>query len=553
MGTEGEILERYVSNKLGDDCSGDGSEEHPYKTLHRLFEVMTLEEVSQLKIYVDATEKPEEKWAEISKTQLKKKMKNYKIQSQKSAASGETATGTPAESTVTSAPSAVEIKEDLSLPAAIKSKICNLHTHLDKRVQVYGWVQAIRRQSKKLMFIVLRDGTGYLQCILANGLPQTADGLALAPESTVFVKGVVSKVPEGQTAPGGIELHADYYEVIGKAPPGGLESVVTEESEVDLQLDNRHLMIRNEKQSKILKVISAASLAFRDHYRSRGFKEVQPPTLVQTQVEGGSTLFKFDYFGEPSFLTQSSQLYLETCIPSVGDCYCMVRSYRAEKSRTRRHLSEYLHIEAESPFIEFDDLLNQIEDLVCDVTERVMKEVGDLVLEINPGFVPPKRPFMRLEYRDALKRLEAEKIYKEDGETFKFGDDIPEKPEREMTDRIGTPILLTKFPTELKAFYMQRVKNDPSVTESVDLLMPGVGEIVGGSMRMTDIKDLLAGYSREGIDPSPYYWYTQQREFGTCPHGGYGLGFERFCTWLLGQYHIRDVCLYPRFTGRCRP
>lgn len=344
---------------------------------------MTLEKIPQLKIYVDATEKPGEKWAEMSKTQLKKKMKNYKIQSQKSAATGETAAA-GAESTVTSSHSAVEIKEDLSLPEAIKSKICHLQTHLDKRVKVYGWVQAIRRQSKKLMFIVLRDGTGFLQCILANSLPQTADGLALTPESTVFVKGVVSKVPKGQTAPGGIELHADYYEVIGRAPPGGLESVVTEESEVDLQLDNRHLMIRNEKESKILKVISAASLAFRDHYRARGFKEVQPPTLVQTQVEGGSTLFKFDYFGEPAFLTQSSQLYLETCIPSVGDCYCMVRSYRAEKSRTRRHLSEYLHIEAESPFIEFDDLLNQIEDLVCDVTERIMKEVGDLVLEINP-------------------------------------------------------------------------------------------------------------------------------------------------------------------------
>ncbi|VDL59074.1 unnamed protein product [Hymenolepis diminuta] len=544
-----ELLDCYVSDKHGDDASGDGSEEHPYKTLHRLFEAMTLEKVPQLKIHVDATEKPEEKWAEISKTRLKKAVKNYKIQSQKSAAAGQTV----AASTVISTPTAVEVKENLSLPTAIKSKIRDLRTHLDKRVQVYGWVQAIRRQSKKLMFVVLRDGTGFLQCIFIDDLPQTADLLVLSTESTLFVKGFVSKVPDGQSSPGGIELHADYYEVIGKAPAGGLESVVTEQSEVDLQLDNRHLMIRNEKESKILKVISAASLAFRDHYRARGFTEVHPPTLVQTEVEGGSTLFKIDYFGEPAFLTQSSQLYLETCIPSVGDCYCMARSYRAEKSRTRRHLSEYLHIEAESPFIDFNDLLNQIEDLVCDVTERIMKEVGDLVLEINPHFQQPKRPFLRLEYRDALKRLETEKIYKEDGETFKFGDDIPEKPEREMTDRIGVPILLTKFPTELKAFYMQRVKDDPLVTESVDLLMPGVGEIVGGSMRMTSIKDLLYGYDREGIDPTPYYWYTQQREFGTCPHGGYGLGFERFCTWLLGQYHIRNVCLYPRFTGRCRP
>ncbi|KAM7534776.1 hypothetical protein Aperf_G00000108435 [Anoplocephala perfoliata] len=534
----------YVSKKLGDDTNGDGSKEHPFKTFNRFFEANGISGLAGVDIQIDAEESSGKQWTNASKNQIKKAFKAYRVRVNKAANESSAAVSNAI---------AAEIKEDLNLPAATRSKIRDLKDHIGERVQVFGWVHRIRRQSKKLMFLVLRDGSGFLQCVLVDDLSQTADGITLSTESSIFVKGIVSKVPEGQTAPGDIELHVDYWEVIGKAPAGGVESVVTDESEIDLQLDYRHLMIRNEKESKILKVVSVVSGAFRDHYKARGFCEIQPPTLVQTQVEGGSTLFKFDYFGEPAFLTQSSQLYLETCIPSLGDCYCMVRSYRAEKSRTRRHLSEYLHIEAESPFIEFDDLLNQIEDIVCDVTERVMKEAGHLVMEINPGFKVPKRPFMRLEYRKALEKLKSEKIFKEDGEPFEFGDDIPEKPERELTDRIGVPILMIKFPTTLKAFYMQRVKGDPSVTESVDLLMPGVGEIVGGSMRMTDIKDLLAGYKREGIDPEPYYWYTQQREFGTCSHGGYGLGFERFCTWLLGQYHIRDVCLYPRFTSRCRP
>lgn len=195
-----------------------------------------------------------------------------------------------------------------------------------------------------------------------------------------------------------------------------------------------------------------------------------------------------------------------------------------------------------------------MEELVCDVVDRVLKSpYGAIVKELNPDFVPPKRPFKRMDYGDAIKWLKDNNVTKDDGTFYEFGEDIPEAPERKMTDTINEPIMLCRFPAGIKAFYMQKCPEDINLTESVDVLLPNVGEIVGGSMRTTDLQELLAGYKREGIDPTPYYWYTDQRVYGTASHGGYGLGLERFMCWILNRYHIREVCLYPRFLGRCRP
>lgn len=544
----------YTSDKHGHDETGNGTKETPFKTILKAMHHAGKEPFPQ--IFVDCKdEKSQEKYEPVAKSQLKKIHRLY-LKDLEKAQKASTRVEEDEKKRHQNLDDAkkVVIKEDPSLPAATRIKIVEAKAHRDTRVRLYGWVHRLRRQGKTLMFITLRDGTGFLQCVLTDLLCQTYDALVLSTESSVQLFGTLKAVPEGKTAPGGHELQVDYWELVGLAPAGGADNLLNEEALPDVQLDNRHMMIRGENTSKILKMRSVVMQAFREHYFARGYTEVTPPTLVQTQVEGGSTLFKLNYFGEEAYLTQSSQLYLETCIPALGDVFCIAQSYRAEQSRTRRHLAEYTHIEGECPFITFDDLLDRLEDLICDVVDRVLKsEWGYLVQELNPDFKPPKRPFRRMNYTDAIEWLKANDVKKDDGTFYEFGEDIPEAPERKMTDTINEPIMLCRFPAEIKSFYMSRCPEDQRLTESVDCLLPNVGEIIGGSMRAWDNEELLQGYKREGIDPAPYYWYTDQRVYGSQPHGGYGLGLERFLCWLLNRYHIREVCLYPRFLERCRP
>lgn len=541
----------FTSDKTGNDETGDGSESAPYKTvLCAMHKVGT-----EAQFMVDTKEEGKSGFEVIAKAQLKKMNKLF-AQEKRKAEDRERKEAEKAAQHDNNLEEAkkITIEEDKSLSPAKKIKITATKDHREQRVKIFGWVHRLRQQGKNLMFIVLRDGTGFLQCVLAEKLCQTYNAVRLSPESTVAVFGTLKEVPEGKSAPGGHELIVDYWEVIGFSPPGGADNVVNENSNVDTLLDNRHLALRGEQVSNILRIRSRVTQCFRDHYFEHGYTEITPPTMVQTQCEGGSTLFKFDYFGETAYLTQSSQLYLETAIPAVGDAFCIAQSYRAETSRTRRHLAEYTHIEGECPFIDFEDLLTRIEDLVCDVVDRFLKsKEGELLKDLHPNFKAPKRPFKRMNYADAIEWLRKDGYKKDDGTFYEFGEDIPEMPERRMTDVIGEPILLMRFPAEVKAFYMQKDPKDRRVAEAVDLLMPGVGEIVGGSMRMDNYDELMEAYGKKELDPAPYYWYTDQRKYGTCPHGGYGLGLDRFVTWLTNRYHIRDVCFYPRFIGRCTP
>lgn len=546
----------YTSEKSGCDEKGDGSELKPYKSV--LCALMKHSDLKQEQLYVDSKQEGEV-FSQIAKAQYKKQVKmaageRKKVQKQEDKERKAKVEEEKRKQNLEEA-KAIEFVEDSSLPKALKIKIRDSLAHRGQRIKVSGWVHHLRKQGKEMMFIDLRDGTGFLQAVVTGVACRTYDALVLQPESFVELFGTLEVVPEGQTAIGGHELKCDFWKLVGLAPPGGVENELTKDSEVDVQLDKRHLMIRGENTSAIMQVSSWLLKAFTDHYFARGYKQVLPPCMVQTQCEGGSTLFNFDFFGEDAYLTQSSQLYLETCIPSMGDVFTISPSFRAEKSRTRRHLAQYTHVEAECPDITFEDLLDRLEDLVCDVVDRLLASpAADLIKKVNKnGFQKPTRPFKRMDYTDAIKYLKEHNITKDDGTFYEFGEDIPEKPEREMTDQIGVPILLCRFPGNIKSFYMQPCKEDARLTESVDLLMPNVGEIVGGSMRMWDYKELMKGYEREGIDPTNYYWYTDQRKYGTCPHGGYGLGLERLLTWICGQYHIRDVCLYPRFIGRCTP
>ncbi|XP_041464724.1 asparagine--tRNA ligase, cytoplasmic-like [Lytechinus variegatus] len=542
----------YISEKEGNDESGDGTEQKPYQTL--LCAMMRAGGEPFPKFMGDS-KKEGERWEEVSQAQRKKIAKLY-AKEQRKTADREKREAEDAEKRQKNLEEAkkITIEEDPSLPAAKLIKIKNGEANRGVRVKINGWVHRLRRQGRALMFIVLRDGTGFLQSVLNDQLCQTYDALILSTESTVTLYGVLKEVPEGKSAPGGHELHVDYWSLIHAAPAGGVDNVVNEESHIDVQLDQRHMMMRGETLSKIMRVRSTVTQCFRDHFFNRGYDELTPPTIVETQVEGGSTLFKLGFFGHEAFLTQSSQLYLETALPSMGDVFCIAQSYRAEQSRTRRHLAEYTHVEAECPFITFNDLLDKLEDLVCDVVDRALASpVGNLIMEFHPDFKPPKRPFKRMNYSDAIEYLKEHDIRKDDGTFYEFGEDIPEAPERKMTDQINEPILLCRFPAAIKSFYMPRCPEDNRLTESVDVLIPNVGEIVGGSMRTWNYEELMSGYEREGIDPTPYYWYTDQRKFGSCPHGGYGLGLERFLTWLMNRHHIRDVTFYPRFVERCKP
>ncbi|KAG9508673.1 Asparagine--tRNA ligase, cytoplasmic, partial [Fragariocoptes setiger] len=434
-------------------------------------------------------------------------------------------------------------------------KLRDAEKYRGQRVQIEGWAHRIRRQSKKLMFVVVRDGTGYMQCVLSNTLCQAQDSQVMQTEASIRITGIIKELPAGKSAPGGHELQVDHCELVSNAPPGGIDNALNEESGVDVQLDQRHLMLRGENLSRIMLFRSLMTKHLRAHYFDRGYVEVTPPTLVTGQVEGGSTLFKLDFFGEQAYLTQSSQLYLESVLPSLGDVFCIAQSYRAEQSRTRRHLAEYTHVEAERPFITFEQLLDTIEDLIVDLMERVMSDpvASRIVHELNPDFKPPKKPFRRMQYSEAIDYLKDHDIKKESGDFYEFGEDIPEMPERKMTDAINEPIMLIKFPAGIKAFYMSKCKEDSNLTESVDVLLPGVGEIVGGSMRIWDQMELLEAYKKEKIDPAPYYWYNDQRVYGSCPHGGYGVGLERLITYVLNRQHIRDSVLYPRYVSRCKP
>ena len=551
----------YINDTTGiDELTRSGSQEQTYKTpAFALFAAQQFDAAAaEPKLFVFKTE--ENDYVEISASALKKARKGCDGLKKKAIKQKEQAAKQQEQAAAAAAKQManmhITIEEDKSLPAALKCKIDQSYTHVGERVKVSGWIHRLR-SNKKVVFIVLRDGTGYIQCVLTGNLALAQQTLDLTLESTVTLYGSIKKVPEGKSAPGGVELDVDYYEVVGLAPSGdeSFSNKITEDADPSILLDQRHLALRGETLSGVMKVRAALLAAVRRVYKEENLTEVTPPCMVQTQVEGGSTLFKLDYYGEEAFLTQSSQLYLETCLPSLGDVYCMQESFRAEKSHTRRHLSEYTHIEAELAFLTFDELLQHIETLIVNSIQYVLEDpvAGPIIKELNPDFVAPKAPFMRLEYKDAIEWLKEHQILNEEGKEFQFGDDIAEAAERKMTATIGVPILLTKFPVEIKSFYMPRCKDDPRVTESVDVLMPTVGEITGGSMRINNLEELMAGFKREGIDPKPYYWFIDQRKYGTCPHGGYGIGTERILAWLCNRYTVRDCSLYPRFSGRCKP
>ncbi|KAG8529043.1 uncharacterized protein KY384_005677 [Bacidia gigantensis] len=552
----------YVDEDTGDDSTKTtGTIQDPFRTLLAAHISFPPQSGINTPIYYTRAKNPEDgdgTWKEASKSALKKTATRF----------GEWLKTTERQNieeikrkaAITEARKVI-IEQDASLPAAVKLKISELQpeglilgndTVTGTRVKVVGRIANIRA-SKTRTFVYLTDTRGELLCLFSGSVNVVAP-ILLQKQASLEIYGEMKEVPAENKAPGDRELHVDYYKIIGEAP-GGLEaftSIVPNSADQAALPDFRHLVLRRTEESRVMKVRASALSAFRQYYKEHDMREASAPSFVQTQVEGGGSLFSLPYYGGKAYLTQTSQLYLETQLPVLGDCYAIQSSFRAENSHTRRHLSEYTHIEGELDFITFGDLLQHIEDFLCGVINILLAdpESASYILSLNPGFKTPSRPFRRMRYDEAIEWLVEHKITTDEDKPYAFGIDISESAERAMTDQIGVPVMLTHFPVHLKAFYMKKDPTDPQVTESVDVLVPGVGEVVGSGMRMDDYGELLAVMEENKWDLASYAFYADQRKYGSSPHGGYGMGLERFLAWILKRHTVRECVPFPRYPGK---
>jgi len=416
-----------------------------------------------------------------------------------------------------------------------------------RKVLVRGWLQN-KRSSGGIIFILLRDGTGVMQCTLRKeNVPTELFGRMLTArvESTVELTGSAAV---DQRAPGGWEIKVDSGRVLSEA----MEDfpIAKKFHGPDFLLDNRHLFVRSDKLRSMLKVRSVLLATARAWFNSHDFTEVQVPTLTSAAVEGGATLFEVKYFDEKAYLTQSWQLYAEALISSIGSIYTIAPSYRAERSRTRRHLTEYTHLEAEAPWCDLEDIMRVEEQLLTSIVESIhdsckteLEVLGRKPEELEKF----KAPFPRVTYTEALKMLG-------DNPGISWGDDLGYEQEKVLTAKFEKPFFVTHYPRKAKAFYHKPDPQNPDVTLSADLLAPEEwGEVTGGGQRIEEYEELLARIKEQGLDPKSYSWYMDLRKFGTVPHSGFGLGVERVVAWLCKLDHVRDAIAFPRLINRVYP
>jgi len=412
----------------------------------------------------------------------------------------------------------------------------------DKQVTVRGWVYR-KREGKEVIFLLVRDASGYIQCTVKKSSPCWAEADKLTIESSLMLEGTVK--PD-RRAPGGYEVSTEKIQIIGLAE---LFPIAKDKSE-DFLRDVRHLWLRSRRMNLIMRVRSEVLRFAREYFRSQDFTEVSPPMFISAAVEGGSTLFGLKYFDQNLYLTQSSQLYLEVLIYSLEKVYCIAPSFRAEKSRTIRHLTEYWHIEGEWPFSDMNDLIQFEEGLmtyICQNTaDGCRKELDELGADVAK-LQTVKPPFTRITYTDALNRLAAKSI------RLKWGDDFGYDEEKALAEDFGKPFFIYDYPTAIKAFYCKTYRDHPEIAMSVDMLVPRIGEISTGGAREDDKEILTRRIIDMGLKPQDYEWYLDLRRYGTVPHVGFGMGLERLLTWMLDLENIIDAIPFPRTTRRFYP
>lgn len=409
-----------------------------------------------------------------------------------------------------------------------------------------GWVYR-KRSSGGLIFIILRDSTGTMQAAVKKEnvdekMWKMAEDATI--ESSIELSGIVKA---DERSPTGYEMNVKSFNIIQLSEP----FPITEYQSTELLLDKRHLWIRSQKMNKILRIRSYVFRYLRGFFADRGFYEVTPPLITKTGGESGSEMFDFDFFGDKVYLTQSSQLYLEAMIPSLEKVYCLVPSFRAEKSRTIKHLAEYWHLEVEAAYYTNEDNMKLQEEMVSYVCQQLAKNNSDLLgqLGVNADSLEEiKPPFKRLSYKEALDYLGSH------GAKKKWLDDLGTEDERILTENEDKPIFVYNWPLKIKAFYMEANPENPELALNSDMEAPhGHGEIIGGSQRIWDANTLESRMIEMGLTDKSYDWYRDLRRYGSVPHSGFGFGVERFIKWILNLDNIRDATPFPRMINRAEP
>jgi asparaginyl-tRNA synthetase len=428
------------------------------------------------------------------------------------------------------------------------ARISELPRFVGQTVTVRGWVTHLR-SSGKIAFPVVRDGTGVVQCVLVKSAVPEGTWAAfgeLSLEASVAVTGEVRAEPR---APGGYELGVSALEVIGRSP--GDYPIQPKEHGVDFLLDNRHFWLRSPRQAAIMRVRNEVEQAIHDFFYARDFVRTDTPILTGAQGESGG-LFETEYFEEgTAYLAQTGQLYGEALAAALGRIYTFGPTFRAEKSKTRRHLTEFWMIEPEMAWYDQDDNMRLQEEFVSYLVERCLerrqKELEVLERDVSK-LAPIKPPFVRLDYGDAIAVLQRK------GSEIKWGDDLGAPDEARIVEDYDKPVFVVNYPKEAKAFYMKENPADPRTVRCADLLAPeGRGEIIGGSQREDDYDKLLQRLHDHKLPVEAYDWYLDLRKYGTFVHSGFGMGLERTVAWICGVEHIREVIPFPRMMGRLKP
>ncbi|GIW42512.1 MAG: asparagine--tRNA ligase [Candidatus Binatia bacterium] len=422
-----------------------------------------------------------------------------------------------------------------------------LPAHVGREVVLKGWL-ANRRSSGKVHFLLLRDGTGTVQCVVAAGEVDPEEfSLAdhIPQESSLIVRGTVRA---DARAPGGHELSVRSIELVHPAEP---YPITPKEHGVAFLLEHRHLWIRSSRQHAILRVRHEVERAAREYFDSRGFTLLDAPIFTPAACEGTTTLFATEYFGQTAYLSQSGQLYMEAGAMAFGKVYCFGPTFRAEKSKTRRHLTEFWMVEPEVAFLDLAGAMDLAEDFVEHVVRRTLERRRKELESLGRDLAPLERvakPFPRITYEEALA------VLREKGFSVEWGDDFGGDEETALSLAFDRPVLVHRYPARCKAFYMKTDPDDPRLALCVDMLAPeGYGEIVGGGQREDDAEVLARKIEEHRLPRSAFEWYLDLRRYGSVPHAGFGMGVERVVAWLCGLHHVRETIPFPRTIDRLAP